>query len=62
MFGEYSITVTDSYGRIIHQEKGNKEDQIVKNSIDLKNPTEGIYFVNVDNGSMKQLIKLLILK
>ncbi len=62
VFGEYSITVTDSYGRIIHQEKGNKEDQIVKNSIDLKNPTEGIYFVNIDNGSVKQLVKLLILK
>jgi hypothetical protein len=62
IFGEYSVTVTDSYGRIIHQEKGNKEDQIVKNSIELKNPTEGIYFVNVDNGSMKQLVKLLILK
>jgi hypothetical protein len=62
IFGEYSVTVTDSYGRIVYQEKMNKEEQILKNTIGLTNSSEGIYFVSLENGSKKQIVKLMIVK
>jgi hypothetical protein len=61
-FGECSVNVTDSYGRIVYQEKMNKEEQILKNTIGLTNSSEGIYFVSLENGSKKHIVKLMIVK
>jgi len=62
MIGEYDLTVTDSYGRIVYQDKVNKDEQILKNTVELKNSSEGIYFVSLVNGSKKNVFKLLIIK
>ena len=62
MVGEYNVTVTDSYGRIVYQEKINKDEQILKNTVGLENSSEGIYFVSLVNGGKKHVVKLMILK
>jgi hypothetical protein len=62
MVGEYDLTVTDSYGRIVYQDKVNKDEQILKNTVELKNSSEGIYFVSLVNGSKKNVFKLMIIK
>jgi len=62
MVGEYNVTVTDSYGRIVYQEKINKDEQILKNTVGLENSSEGIYFVSLVNGGNKHVVKLMILK
>jgi len=58
--GYYNVTVTDSYGRIIYQDKFNKDEQVVKNTVDLQNSSEGIYFVTLENGSQKHIVKLMV--
>ncbi len=62
MVGEYSVTVTDSYGRIIYLDKINKDEQILKNTVALENSSEGIYFVSLVNGSKKHIVKLMVVK
>jgi hypothetical protein len=62
ILGDYSVSVTDSYGRIVHQEKIKKDEQILKNTIGLENSSEGIYFVSLENGSKKHIVKLMIVK
>jgi hypothetical protein len=62
VLGDYSVSVTDSYGRIVHQEKIKKDEQILKNTIGLENSSEGIYFVSLENGSKKHIVKLMIVK
>jgi uncharacterized membrane protein len=62
MVGEYDLTVTDSYGRIVFQDKINKDEQIFKNTVGLENSSEGIYFVSFVNGSKKHVVRLMIVK
>jgi len=62
MVGEYSVTVTDSYGRIVYLDKINKDEQILKNTVALENSSEGIYFVSLVNGSKKHIVKLMVVK
>lgn len=62
MIGEYSVTVTDSYGRIVYLDKINKDEQILKNTVALENSSEGIYFVSLVNGSKKHIVKLMVVK
>ena len=62
MVGEYSVTVTDSYGRIVYLDKINKDEQILKNTVALENSSEGIYFVSLVNGSKKYIVKLMVVK
>jgi hypothetical protein len=62
MLGNYDVTVTDSYGRIVYQDKFNKEEQVVKNTVNLNNSSEGIYFISLENGSKKHIVKLMIVK
>ena len=62
MLGNYNITVTDSYGRIVYQNNFSKDEQVVKNTVDLQNSSEGIYFVSLENGSKKHIVKLMIVK
>jgi hypothetical protein len=60
--GNYNVSVTDSYGRIVYQDKFNKNEQIVKNTVELQSATEGIYFVSLENGTKKHIVKLMIVK
>ena len=62
MVGEYDLTVTDSYGRIVFQDKINKDEQIFKNTVGLENSSEGIYFVSFVNGSKKHVVRLMIVQ
>jgi hypothetical protein len=62
MVGEYDLTVTDSYGRIVFQDKINKDEQIFKNTVGLENSSEGIYFVSFVNGTKKHVVRLMIVK
>jgi hypothetical protein len=59
--GDYKVLITDSYGRIIMQDDISKDDQLIKNTINLNNPSEGIYFVTVDNGISRQQVKLMVI-
>ena len=58
--GSYSVSVKDSYGRVVYHEKINKEDQLFESTINLENFSDGIYFVVLDNGSKIETVKLLI--
>jgi hypothetical protein len=60
--GSYSVSVKDSYGRVVYNEKINKEDQLFESTINLENFSDGIYFVVLDNGSKIETVKLLINK
>ena len=62
LLGNHNVTVTDSYGRIVYQDKFNKNEQIVKNTVELQSATEGIYFVSLENGTKKHIVKLMIVK
>ncbi len=60
--GNYSVSVMDSYGRAIYNEKIDKQDQLFESTINLENFSDGIYFVVLDNGSKIETVKLLINK
>lgn len=61
VLGNYNVIVTDSYGKIVYQNKFNKDEQVVKNTVDLQNSSEGIYFVTLENGSKKHIVKLMVI-
>ncbi len=58
--GECTIRVTDSYGREVFNESVYKDDQILKNTINFENYSEGIYFLLFENASIKKNFKLMI--
>jgi hypothetical protein len=60
--GSYSVSVKDSYGRIVYNESIDKQDQLFESTINLENYSDGIYFVVLDNGSKIETVKLLINK
>jgi hypothetical protein len=60
--GNYSVSVMDSYGRIIYSEQIDKQNQLFESTINLENYSDGIYFVVLDNGSKIETVKLLINK
>jgi hypothetical protein len=60
--GSYSVSVKDSYGRIVYNESIDKQDQLFESTINLENYSDGIYFVVIDNGSKIETVKLLINK
>ena len=62
VFGSYSVSVKDSYGRTVYNEKIDKQDQLFESTINLENFSDGIYFVVLDNGSEIETVKLLISK
>ena len=62
IIGSYSVSIKDSYGRVVYNEKINKQDQLFESTINLENFSDGIYFIVLDNGSKIETIKLLINK
>jgi hypothetical protein len=60
--GDYSISVKDSYGRVIHNATIRKEEQLLDGDINLENVSDGIYFVAIDNGINTQIVKVLVSK
>jgi hypothetical protein len=60
--GIYSVSVKDSYGRIVYSETIDKQDQLFESTINLENYSDGIYFVVLDNGTKIETVKLLINK
>ena len=62
IIGSYSVFIKDSYGRVVYNEKINKQDQLFEGTINLENFSDGIYFIVLDNGSKIETIKLLINK